>query len=88
MRSDRLKQVMQALDPTFDEKGAGFNRFSKFVVDAQHRGLITLAKLENGQFAVDIGDNANVSPDDEDMFKETSGRGSSRSKRRTRDNSL
>ena len=84
MRSDRLKQVMQALDPTFDEKGAGFNRFSKFVVDAQHRGLITLTKLENGQFGVDIGDNANVSPEEEEMFKESAGRGSSRSKRRTR----
>src|SRR5207302_1626607 len=28
MRSDRLKQVMQEIDPTFDEKDAGFSRFS------------------------------------------------------------
>jgi hypothetical protein len=27
MRSDRLKQVMQQIDPNFDESNAGFNRF-------------------------------------------------------------
>ena len=32
MRSDRLKQVMQQIDPNFDERNAGFNRFSKFVI--------------------------------------------------------
>jgi len=84
MRSDRLKQVMQSLDPTFDEKSLGFNRFSKFVVEAQSRGMITLEKLDNGQFAVDIGDNANVSPEDEEAFKQSSGRGGGRSKRRPR----
>jgi uncharacterized protein (TIGR00288 family) len=60
MRSDRLKQVMQGIDPNFDEKDAGFNRFSKFVVSAAQRGLLTLTKMENGQYAVDIGANANV----------------------------
>src|SRR5216117_812611 len=34
MRSDRLKQVMQQIDPNFDERNAGFNRFSKFVSEA------------------------------------------------------
>jgi len=34
MRSDRLKQVMQEIDPTFDEKNYGFSRFSKFVSEA------------------------------------------------------
>ena len=34
MRSDRLKQVMQQIDPNFDERNAGFNRFSKFVMEA------------------------------------------------------
>ena len=33
MRADRLKQVMQQLDPAFDERGAGYSRFSKFVTD-------------------------------------------------------
>src|SRR5256886_13034131 len=49
MRSDRLKQVMQEIDPNFDEKDAGFSRFSKFVIEAARRGLITLTRLDNGQ---------------------------------------
>ena len=61
MRSDRLKQVMQSIDPSFDEKDAGCNRFSKFVVQAGQRGLLRLTKMENGQYAVDVGPNANVS---------------------------
>ncbi|HEX9895732.1 MAG TPA: NYN domain-containing protein [Gemmatimonadales bacterium] len=52
MRSDRLKQVMQQVDPNFDEKNAGFNRFSKFVTEAGNRGLIRVTKLDNGQFEV------------------------------------
>jgi uncharacterized protein (TIGR00288 family) len=54
MRSDRLKQVMQQLDPNFDERNAGprFSRFSKFVVEAGQRGLLQVTKLENGQYEV------------------------------------
>jgi uncharacterized protein (TIGR00288 family) len=52
MRSDRLKQVMQQLDPNFDERTAGYNRFSKFVTEAGTRGLIRVIKQENGQFEV------------------------------------
>ena len=52
MRSDRLKQVMQQLDPNFDERNAGFNRFSKFVTEAGTRGLLKINKLDNGQFEV------------------------------------
>src|SRR5881398_935749 len=55
MRSDRLKQVMQEIDPTFDEKDAGFSRFSKFVVEAAHKGLINLTKLDNGQYEIALG---------------------------------
>ena len=62
MRSDRLKQVMQQLDPSFDEKEAGFSRFSKFVAEAGSRGLLRLTKQENGQYQIDLGSNANVSP--------------------------
>jgi uncharacterized protein (TIGR00288 family) len=65
MRSDRLKQVMQAIDPNFNEKEAGFNRFSRFVTAAASRGLLTLEKLDNGQYAVDLGSNANVPPEQE-----------------------
>ncbi len=60
MRSDRLKQVMQSIDPNFDEKDAGFNRFSKFVVGAAGRGLLKLTKMDNGQYEVALGENANV----------------------------
>ena len=52
MRSDRLKQVMQQIDSNFDERNAGFNRFSKFVTVAADKGLIRVTKLENGQYEV------------------------------------
>jgi len=58
MRSDRLKQVMQELDPAFDEKNAGMSRFSKFVEEARRRGLIVATRLDNGQFEVDLGASA------------------------------
>jgi uncharacterized protein (TIGR00288 family) len=55
MRSDRLKQVMQEIDPTFDEKNAGFSRFSKFVQEAAHRGFIKTTRLDNGQYEIMLG---------------------------------
>ena len=36
MRADRLKQVMQQIDPRFDERNAGYNRFSKFVTRSRN----------------------------------------------------
>jgi uncharacterized protein (TIGR00288 family) len=58
MRSDRLKQVMQEIDPSFDEKNVGMSRFSKFVDEARRRGLIVTTKLENGQQEIDLGPSA------------------------------
>jgi uncharacterized protein (TIGR00288 family) len=58
MRSDRLKQVMQEMDASFDEKNVGMNRFSKFVDEAKRRGLLTATKLENGQYEIDLGSSA------------------------------
>ena len=52
MRSDRLKQVMQELDPTFDEGGHGYSKFSRFLAEASSKGLIRLHKLDNGQYEV------------------------------------
>jgi len=52
MRSDRLKQVMQQIDSNFDERNAGFNRFSKFVTEAGGKGLIKVTKLDNGQYEI------------------------------------
>jgi uncharacterized protein (TIGR00288 family) len=58
MRSDRLKQVMQQIDPNFDERNVGFNRFSKFVVEAGNRGVVQVTRLDNGQFEVAPGTGA------------------------------
>jgi uncharacterized LabA/DUF88 family protein len=54
MRADRLKQVMQQMDSSFDEKNVGKSKFSLFVAEAAKKGLLTLTKLENGQFEVDL----------------------------------
>ena len=54
MRADRLKQVMQQIDSSFDEKNVGKAKFSLFVSEAAKRGLVTLNKLENGQLEVDL----------------------------------
>jgi uncharacterized protein (TIGR00288 family) len=53
MRSDRLKQVMQEIDPTFDEKNLGISKFSKFCQEAASKGLLSVRRLENGQLEVD-----------------------------------
>ncbi|MDO8501222.1 MAG: NYN domain-containing protein [Gemmatimonadaceae bacterium] len=54
MRADRLKQVMQQIDSSFDEKNVGKAKFSLFVSEAAKRGLLTVTKLENGQLEVDV----------------------------------
>jgi len=77
MRADRLKQVMQQMDSSFDEKDVGKSKFSLFVSEAARKGLLSLTKLENGQLEVDLpspaigevasteaagGDSASLSP--------------------------
>ncbi len=52
MRSDRLKQVMQDIDPGFDEKNLGMSKFSRFCQEAAAQGLIKVTKMENGQLEV------------------------------------
>ena len=54
MRSDRLKQVMQEIDGTFDEKDLGMAKFSRFVQEAVQRGLLSATKLENGQLEIGL----------------------------------
>lgn len=54
MRSDRLKQVMQEIDPSFDEKNLGISKFSKFCQEAAAKGLLSARRLENGQQEVDV----------------------------------
>jgi uncharacterized protein (TIGR00288 family) len=52
MRSDRLKQVMQEIDASFDESDLGFSKFSKFTMEAAQKGLLVVSRLENGQLEV------------------------------------
>jgi len=58
MRSDRLKQVMQEIDSSFDESDLGMAKFSRFCQEAEKRGLLKITKLENGQMEVDVADGA------------------------------
>lgn len=54
MRADRLKQVMQQIDSSFDEKNLGMSKFTRFVQEAAHRGLLSVHKMDNGQLEVDL----------------------------------
>ncbi len=60
MRADRLKQVMQQIDSSFDEKNLGMSKFSRFVMEASQRGILSLHKMENGQYEVDLPKTAPV----------------------------
>src|SRR5689334_24990002 len=62
MRSDRLKQVMQDIDPGFDEKNLGMSKFSRFVQEAAQRGLLSVTKLENGQLEIGLPQGGAVPP--------------------------
>jgi hypothetical protein len=77
MRSDRLKQVMQEISPSFDEGGLGFSKFSKFLAEASSRGLVALHKLDNGQYEVAIPKGRGRSHDSapKDGRRERRGRG-------------
>jgi len=46
--------VMQQMDSSFDEKNVGKSKFSLFVAEAAKKGLLSLNKLENGQYEVDL----------------------------------
>ena len=72
MRSDRLKQVMQEIDPHFTEKDVGFNRFGKFVSECGKRGLLNIQKLDNGQYQIGLGKEANVPPELEARLRNSS----------------
>ena len=64
MRSDRLKQVMQEIDNSFDEKNLGISKFSRFCLEAAQRGLISVNKLDNGQLEVGLPRDAATTPAD------------------------
>ena len=83
MRSDRLKQVMQELDPTFDEGSLGFSKFSKFLAEASSRGLVTLKRLENGQYEVVGGSGRSSRREDGRGGRRDRGRGRGRDRDRS-----
>jgi uncharacterized protein (TIGR00288 family) len=56
MRSDRLKQVMQEIDNSFDEGNLGMAKFSRFCQEAAAKGLLKISRLENGQMEIDVPD--------------------------------
>ena len=97
MRSDRLKQVMQEIDSSFDESDLGMAKFSRFCQEAEKRGLIKITRLENGQMDVDVADGtraprmatANVVPSGErvagDESRSRRGRRGGRGRSRVRD---
>ncbi|MDQ6738656.1 MAG: NYN domain-containing protein [Gemmatimonadota bacterium] len=62
MRADRLKQVMQQIDSSFDEKNLGMSKFTRFVQDAAHRGILSSHKMDNGQLEVDLPKAAGTAP--------------------------
>jgi len=82
MRSDRLKQVMQEIDPGFDESALGFSKFSKFLTEASSRGLVKLHKLDNGQYEVSAGGRGRRDDGEERDARRDRGRG--RGERRER----
>ena len=55
MRSDRFKQVMLELDPSFSEKSIGFSKFNRFLTESASRGILDLHKAANGQYEVAAG---------------------------------
>jgi uncharacterized protein (TIGR00288 family) len=78
MRSDRFKQVLLELDPGFDEKSLGFQKFNKFLQEAASRDILSLRKQENGQY--EIGQPGEKT-DDLGAEARSEGRGEGRSRR-------
>jgi uncharacterized protein (TIGR00288 family) len=62
MRSDRLKQVMQEIDNSFDEGNLGMAKFSRFCQEAAAKGLLKISRLENGQMEIDVPDGTPALP--------------------------
>jgi len=81
MRSDRLKQVMMELDPSFDESSYGFGKFSRFLAEASSRDLVQLKRAENGQYDVAPGKGSPASTSSTTASSSSSGRGRGRGRK-------
>jgi uncharacterized protein (TIGR00288 family) len=62
MRTDRLKQVMLSFDPGFNEKEIGYSKFSRFVSEADKKGLLRLNKLPDGQYEIVVDSAGRATP--------------------------
>jgi uncharacterized protein (TIGR00288 family) len=58
-QASAVKDSMRRRDPAFDEGEIGFSTFSKFLEDAQTKGVVRLQRdPRSGTFAVELTDNA------------------------------
>ena len=83
MRSDRLKQVIMEMSPSFDERNLGYKKFSKFLVEAANRGLLNIERAENGQYHIAPRADAAAKKGPVEQSSETAGNGEG-SRKRTR----
>ncbi|MDE2981287.1 MAG: NYN domain-containing protein [Gemmatimonadota bacterium] len=83
MRSDRLKQVIMEMSPSFDERNLGYKKFSKFLVEAANRGLLNIERGENGQYHIAPRGDASAQKGPVEQSSEAAGNGE-QSRRRAR----
>ena len=63
-QASAVKDSMRRRDPAFDEGEIGFSTFSKFLEDAQAKGVVRLEKdPRSGTYLVDLGEGAAASSD-------------------------
>jgi hypothetical protein len=72
---------MQELDPAFDEGSIGFSKFSKFITEASSRGLLSLKKLDNGQYEIAPSHGRPSKSGDDHRARRDRGRGGRRDRR-------
>ncbi len=84
MRSDRLKQVIMEVSPSFDERNLGFKKFSKFLMEAANRGLLNIERGENGQYHIAPAGDASAAKGTVEKPRGTAGNGEERRKRARR----
>ena len=57
-RDSDVKRKMLAADAGFDEGELGFGKFSRFLLQAEEHGVISLERTERGNFRVSLSDSA------------------------------
>src|SRR5690606_12742911 len=83
VRDSDVKRRMLELEAGWDEASLGFSKFSRFLRQAHDAQVITLRKLENGNYDVLLSDGHE--PEDERGGRRERGRGRDRSRRERTD---